>query len=445
MPEPTLRRRPLHTRILAGLILGATCGSLANILIARHPEFQETFYWTVSTFIEPVGQIFLRMLFMIVVPLVFASLTLGVAALGNFGRLGRIGLMTFTYFIIFTALAATLGLTLVNFLKPGAQMDPATREELLAAYTRDGEVATPARPSFGIDNFVQIVPRNPVEAAARGDMLAVIFFSLITGIALSRVPKEHAEPLLKLLQGVGKVVEVVIDFAMRLAPYGVFALIFSVTSRFGWDFLRQLLFYVVVALVGMVIFEFVVYGVLIKLLAKRSPLDFFRRIRVVMITAFSTSSSAATLPTTMKTAQNELGVPPHIAGFVLPLGATMNMNGTSLFEGMTVMFLAQVWGINLGIGDQILVMVLCVLTAIGTAGIPGGSIPLLVLILQTLGIPAEGIALILGIDRILDMSRTVVNVTGDLTAAAAITRFERTQAPSTLSPDLSPEDAGTRA
>ncbi|HXK62215.1 MAG TPA: dicarboxylate/amino acid:cation symporter [Acidobacteriota bacterium] len=415
-------KKALHTRILIGLLAGGSVGTSLNLLVADWPEVQRRFEFVLGTFVEPLGQVFLRMLFMIVVPLVFTSLALGVASLGDLSRLGRIGARTLLCFLFFTCCATTLGLVLVDVAKPGVRLDPSVREELIATYGK--EVAAVSGPAFGVENLVQIIPRNPIEAASRGDMLAVIFVALICGVALTRLSIEDARPVTAVLRGIGRITEVVIDFAMRLAPYGVFALILNVTGRFGWGILKQLLFYVIVALVGMILFQFGFYAVIVKFLSGISPRDFFRKIRSVMITAFSTSSSSATLPTSMRVAETELNVPEEISGFVLPLGATMNMNGTALFEGVTVMFLAQVWGIHLGVLEQILVMFLAVLTAIGTAGVPGGSIPLIVMILQTFGIPAEGIGLILGVDRILDMSRTVLNVTGDITTATIITRLE---------------------
>jgi len=417
------QRKALHTRILIGLISGGFVGTGLNLLLAGYPTYQQKFEFILRTFAEPVGQIFLRMLFMIVVPLVFTSLALGVASLGDLKRLGRIGGRTLLYFFLLTAAGATLGLILVDVAEPGLRLDPAIRENLIATYGK--QAAASSGPKFGVDNLVQIVPRNPLDAAARGDMLALIFVALICGIAMTRISPDDSGPVAALLRGIGRITEVVIDLAMKLAPYGVFALILNVTGRFGWGILKQLLYFFIVALVGMILFQFGVYSLSVKLLSGISPLQFFRKIRVVMITAFSTSSSNATLPTSMRVAEQELNVPGEIAGFVLPLGATMNMNGTALFEGVTVMFLAQVWGIHLGFWDQVLVMFLAMLTAVGTAGVPGGSIPLLVMILQTFGIPAEGIGLILGVDRILDMSRTVLNVTGDITAATFITRLER--------------------
>jgi len=277
--------------------------------------------------------------------------------------------------------------------------------------------------SFDINLLVNIVPRNPLKAAVNGDMLAVIFFALVLGAALARMSREKAEPLVKVLESLGEAMVTIIDLVMKVAPLGVFCLIFSVMARFGYELLFNLMKYVLTVLGAMLIFQVLGYGVILKLLARRAPLDFLKRIRIVMVTAFSTSSSNATLPTTIQTAEQELGISPQVAGFVLPLGATMNMNGTALFEGATVLFLAQVFGVDLSLGQQLVVVLMSVVTAIGVAGIPGGSLPLLMMVLGMVGVPPEGIALILGVDRLLDMSRTVLNVTGDLVTATLVERF----------------------
>jgi DAACS family dicarboxylate/amino acid:cation (Na+ or H+) symporter len=320
-----------------------------------------------------------------------------------------------------------VGLTLVNLIRPGDALDPAVRIQLLAEYAAQaGEtVAASQQGLFGIHTFVNIVPRNPVAAAANGDMLGLIFFSLMFGIALALLAKDVAAPVLRLLEGINHAVMVIIGFAMRLAPLGVAALIFSVTARFGFDVLQSLGLYVITVLAALTIHQFGVIGVLAKVVVGINPRSFFSRARALMVTAFSTSSSNATLPTTIRTAEEEFGVPREVAGFVLPLGATMNMNGSAMFEGMTVLFLAQVFGISLDLGTQVIVVVLSVITAIGVAGVPGGSIPLLVMVMAMVGIPGEGIALILGVDRILDMARTVPNVTGDLLTSLIVARSER--------------------
>jgi DAACS family dicarboxylate/amino acid:cation (Na+ or H+) symporter len=319
-----------------------------------------------------------------------------------------------------------VGLLLVNVIRPGEGLDPEVRTRLLGEYSAQAgeKVAAATEARFGISTFVNIVPRNPVQAAASGDMLGLIFFSLVFGIALTLVREERRQPVVRLLEGVGEAVMVMIGFAMKLAPLGVTCLLFGVTAKFGFGVLQSLALYVVAVLAGLALHQFVVIGTLAKILTGFGPRAFFGRCRALMITAFSTSSSNATLPTTIRTAEENFGVPPQVAGFVLPLGATMNMNGTALFEGMTVLFLAQVFGISLDLVTQGIVVVLAVITAIGVAGVPGGSIPLLVMVLGMVGVPPEGIALVLGVDRLLDMSRTVPNVTGDLLTSIWVARSE---------------------
>jgi DAACS family dicarboxylate/amino acid:cation (Na+ or H+) symporter len=410
----------LHTKILLGLVLGAVFGIVGKLIFPDGPQL----LWIADNIANPVGQVFLRMLFMIVIPLIFASVTMGVASLGDLGKIGRIGGKAMGFFLITTGIAATIGLTLMNLLGPGRQLDPDLRAQLLAEYGGEATTRVSNAGVFGVDTFVNIVPRNIVDAMAGNDMLAVIFFSLMFGIALTQIPSEKAQPVMAVLDGTVEVVSKIIDFAMRIAPYGVFGLIFSVVVRFGTDVLQSLLFYVVTVLIGLVLHLTGVIGTLAVVLARVPYRTFFRKCRALMVTAFSTSSSNASLPTNIRTAEDEFGVPKEIASFVLPLGATMNMNGTALFEGMTVLFLAQVFGLGLSIGTQIVVVILCIITAVGAAGVPGGSIPLMAMILTTVGIPAEGIALILGVDRILDMSRTVPNVMGDQLTSLVIARSE---------------------
>ena len=433
--QPGRRGVPLYTKIFVGLAVGLVAGVAANAL--AHDSAWLAF--VVDNVAQPVGQIFLRMLFMVVVPLVFTSITLGVAGLSDPERIGRIGGKAFLVFIMTTAIAVVVGLSIVNLVRPGHALDPEMQAALLAEYAPDAAARKSAAEGtgFGVQTLVNIVPRNPVDSAARGDMLGLIFFSLVFGFALTRLPERLSKPVVQVVEGLGEAVSVMIGFAMKLAPVGVAALIFSVTSRFGLDILRSLGLFVAVVLGALLIHQFGVLALLVRFLGGMSPLQFFRRIRAPMLTAFSTSSSSATLPTTIRTAQEELGVPKEIAGFVLPLGATMNMNGTALFEGMTVLFLAQVFGIELSLGSQVVVVLMSVITAIGVAGVPGGSIPLLVMVMEMVGVPGEGIALILGVDRILDMCRTVPNVTGDLFTSLVITRSEK------LAPALAPITADT--
>jgi DAACS family dicarboxylate/amino acid:cation (Na+ or H+) symporter len=420
--QPGRRGMQLHTKILLGLALGAIAGVTANFLW----QGNETLGWLITNVTDPVGQVFLRLLFMVVVPLVFTSLVLGVAQLGDLTKVGRIGAKTIAFFLLTTSFAVVIGLALVNTIRPGDALDPAVRTALMAQFSTEAseKAATAATNGFGVQTFVNIIPRNPVDAAAKGEMLALIFFALIFGVALTRIPADASRPVLRVLEGISYAVTVIIGFAMKVAPFGVAALIFGVTARFGFGVLQSLGTYVVVVLVGLALHLFIVIPTLSGVLARVSPLEFLRRTRTLMVTAFSTSSSNATLPTTIRTAQHEFGVPREIAGFVMPLGATMNMNGTALFEGITVLFLAQVFGVGLGLQQQLVVVAMSVITALGAAGVPGGSIPLLVLVLEMVGVPGAGIALILGVDRILDMSRTVPNVCGDLLTSMVVARSE---------------------
>jgi len=411
----------LHTKIMLGLALGAAAGVSANAFAADAGWVR----WTADNLAQPVGQIFLRMLLMTVVPLVFASLTLGVAGIGDIRHVGRLGAKTMGYFLLSTGIAVVIGLTLVNMINPGSSLDPATRASLLADYGSQAQGILERPASFGLQTFINIVPRNPVGSAADMDMLGVIFFSVVFGAALTVIPTEKAQPMLRVIDALGDVVIKIIDFAMRLAPYGVFGLVFVVTSRFGFHVLEALGRYVLVVVVGLLIHAVIAQSLLVKFLGGWRPLEFWKRVRPVIVTAFSTSSSAATLPTSIAVAEHDLEIEPKVAGFVLPLGATMNMNGTALYEGMTVLFLATVFGIHLSLGSQVVVVLLSVLTAIGAAGVPGGSLPLMIVVMGAVGVPAEGIAIILGVDRLLDMCRTTINVTGDLTAAAFVARTER--------------------
>jgi DAACS family dicarboxylate/amino acid:cation (Na+ or H+) symporter len=403
-------------------VLGAVTGGLCNAFFAG----QSWLAFVSDNIMFPAGQIFLRMLFMTVVPIVFTSIALGVAGIGDMKTLGRLGGRTFGYFALSTLIAATIGLTLVNTIQPGAGLPEETRTELMEKFAGGAEgMAAKGPPDFGVSTFVNIVPRNPVAAAADMDMLALIFFALVFGAALTAIPEERARPVIHVLEGIGDAIIAIINWAMKLAPYGVFGLIFVITSQFGWGILAQLGMYVFVVLLGLIIHATVGISGLVRIFGKMNPVTYWRSIGAPFITAFSTSSSMATLPTSIATAEDRLDVQPKIAGFVLPLGATMNMNGTSLFEGVTVLFLAQVFGVDLSIGSQIIVVILAVLTAIGAAGVPGGSLPLMMLVMATVGVPPEGIAIILGVDRILDMSRTTLNVCGDISASVYVDRVDR--------------------
>ncbi len=419
----------LHTKILLGLLAGLAAGITTNLTVGVD---NATVGWINTYIAGPIGQIFLRMLFMIVIPLVFASIALGVFGLGDIRKVGRIGGKTLAYFFGTTVLAATLGLIVVNIMQPWEQVTPETRVELMdrfssAAAGRVEQAETTAK--FGPETFVNIVPRNPIDSAARTDMLGIIFFGLMFGAALTLLPAARAKPMVDVLEALSDVVVKIIDFAMMLAPYGVACLIFTVSSEFGIPLLIAVAAFVITVLIALALHVLITVSAIVRFAIGMSPVVFFSRIKAVMVTAFSTSSSSATLPTSLKVAETQLGVPRQIGGFVLPLGATMCMNGTSIFEGITVIFLAQIFGIELTILQMGVVMVLAVVTAIGAAGVPGGSIPLLVGILVMFGVPGEAIAIVLGVDRLLDMSRTTVNVITDLTATCIIAKAEGVWSP----------------
>lgn len=413
----------LHTKILLALLVGGTAGIVANLQFGGDHRGVE---WVNEYIAGPAGQIFLRLLFMIVMPLVFSSIALGVAGLGDLRKVGRVGGKAIGYFFATTFFAATFGLVMVNIIDPGSAVPEEVKVELMATYADDAasKVEAQATGGFGINTFVNIVTRNPVKSAADGDMLGIIFFGLMFGAALTQIPTSRSEPMIKWLEAVNDVVIVIVGMAMKLAPYGVAGLIFGVTSRFGFALLKPLGGYVFVVMTALLLHMFVNLSLVIRFVMKLSPIVFYSRVKGALVTAFSTSSSSATLPAALRAAQDNLGIPPKIAGFVLPLGSTMCMNGTSIFEGITVIFLCQVFGVDLTIGMMVIVVIMSVITAIGAAGVPGGSIPLLVGILAIMGVPGEAIAIVLGVDRILDMTRTVTNVASDLSATVFVAKSE---------------------
>lgn len=412
---------PLHTRMLIGFVAGASLGLLANVFFADASWLDATVRYVA----DPVGQVFLRLLFMLVVPLVFSALVLGVVEIGDPRSLGRIGGKTLAYILVVTAAAVTIGLICVNLLQPGRGLPPEVGQALLAETSqRAAEIAGKREAVSGIDLLINIVPRNPVASAANGDLIGVMFFSLMFGIAAAVLRTEGTRSFVGAVQGVYDICLKLIGWVIALAPYAVAALLFSITAKLGFDVLVQLARYVGTVVLALAIHFFVVFPLLVKFVGGMSPLAFFRAAQPAVLTAFSTSSSSATLPTTLKVAEENLGVPRRVGRFVCTLGATANMNGTALFEGVTVLFLAQFFGVDLSLVQQVTILVLCILGAIGAAGVPGGSLPVIATILVMFGIPPEGIGLILGVDRFLDMCRTCVNVTGDLVGAVVIGKGE---------------------
>jgi Na+/H+-dicarboxylate symporter len=400
----------LHTKILIGLILGAISG----------PALGD---WAVQ--MEPFGQAFIRLLIMIVIPLVMASLIIGTASLGDLKKLGRIGIKTVGYYLVATALAVALGLVVASALSPGAGLDPDVQADLMSAYAgTNQEQLSAMQEAPGLQDILfNIIPRNPFASMANMDMLQIIFFALFFGIALTVLTEAKREPVIGVLESVNDAMVVMVEMIMKVAYWGVFILIAAVAGRFGYSVLLSLLQYVLVAIGTMVLFTITFYPITLRL-SGMGPIFFFKRFYEVIVTAFSTSSSNAALPINLKVTEEDLGVSRGVASFVLPLGATVNMNGTGIYHGVSTMFIAQVYGIDLGITGLVTVVITATLASIGAAGVPGIGFITLTIVLQALGIPLEGLAMILGVERILDMTRTAVNVTGDSAASIWVAHTE---------------------
>ncbi len=422
-PAAQRERLPLHWKMAIGFIAGLVVGLVAHYAGGADAGWVRGLTEWVT---EPVGTLFLRLIFMLVLPLLFSALVVGVAEMGDVRALGRIGWRTLGYTVLVSGIAVALGLALVNWLQPGAGVDQATAQQLLSegAERAQAIVSGSRDQPQGLNMLLSIVPDNVVGAAAGNAILAVMFFALMLGIGLVLTDSPGTRTLLRGIQGLFEVSMVLIGLVIRLAPYAVFCFMFNLAALFGWDLLARLGAYVGVVLLALAIHMFVVYSLALRFLARRSPLHFFRGIQEAMVMAFSTASSNATLPTALHVAETELKLPSKVSRFVLTVGATANQNGTALFEGVTVLFLAQFFGVELTLVHQATVMFVCILGGIGTAGVPAGSLPVVALICGMVGVPPEGIGLILGVDRLLDMCRTTINVTGDLMIASVVSRGE---------------------
>ncbi len=414
---------PLHWKMLIGFLAGLALG-----LVAHHGGGADVGWvqWLTTYVTQPAGTLFLRLIFMLVIPLLFSALIIGVAEMGDVRSLGRVGWKTLGYTIVASGVAVALGLVLVNWLQPGAGVDPAAAQAMLAQGTDRAKdiVGTTASQPKGLDMLLAIVPDNVVKAAAENTILAVMFFALMLGIGLVLTRTPATETLLRGIQGLFDVSMTLIGLVIRLAPYAVFCFMFNLAALFGWDLLRSLGAYVGVVVLALALHMVVVYSLMLKFLGGWSPLTFFKGSQEAMVMAFSTASSNATLPVSLRVAEEKLHLPKKISRFVLTVGATANQNGTALFEGVTVLFLAQFFGVDLSLTQQVTVMFVCILGGIGTAGVPAGSLPVVALICGMVGVPPEGIGLILGVDRFLDMCRTTLNVTGDLMLAAVVSKGE---------------------
>jgi DAACS family dicarboxylate/amino acid:cation (Na+ or H+) symporter len=421
---PTRKRMALHTKIAIGFIAGIVAGLVVHATGASEAAWVQGFTAYVTT---PVSKVFLSLIFMLIVPLLFSALVVGIAEMGDVRALGRIGWKTLAWTIVLSAIAVLLGLVLVNWLKPGAGVDPALAQQLLADNADRAKeiVASVGEQPRGIDMLLSIVPDNVVAAASsNGTILSLMFFAVMFGVGLVLTPSPHTDVLKRAIEGLLEISMTLIGLVIRLAPYAVFCFMFNLAAIFGFDLLVRLGAYVGVVVLALALHQFVSYSLVLKLIAGKSPLAFFRGAQEAMVMAFSTASSNATLPTALRVAEEELGLPRRIARFVLTVGATANQNGTALFEGVTVLFLAQFFGVDLSLGQQAMVMVVCILGGIGTAGVPSGSLPVVALICAMVGVDPVGIGMILGVNHFLDMCRTTLNVTGDLTLATLVAAGE---------------------
>jgi DAACS family dicarboxylate/amino acid:cation (Na+ or H+) symporter len=412
----------LQWQMLIGFLVGLVAGIIANAT-AGDAAWVE---WVSIYVTGPIGQIFLRLIFMLVIPLLVSALIVGISEMGDIRALKRVGFKTLAFTVLVSGIAVVLALAVTNIFQPGAGVDQAQAQEMLgnarqgAGAILSGQADKPT----GIDSVLAIIPSNIITAMSTSDILAVMVFSLIFGIGLLLTTTPQADALQKVIEGIFHVSMRLMTLIIRLAPIAIACFMFNLTSLFGWSLLVKLGAYVGVVLLALCVHMFVTYPLLLKFLGGVSPLWFFRQSQEAMVMAFSTASSNATLPTAMRVAEENLGLPRRVARFVLTIGATANQNGTAIFEGVTVLFLAQFFGVDLSLGQQAMVLFICILGGIGTAGVPAGSLPVVALILGLVGVPPEGIGLVLGVDRFLDMCRTTLNVTGDLTCATVVSRGE---------------------
>jgi DAACS family dicarboxylate/amino acid:cation (Na+ or H+) symporter len=425
----------LANRILIGLGIGAAAGAATLLAGTLYPDLLAAARKFATLVLDPLGQVFLRMLFFVVIPLVFASLASGVAQLERLGQLGPLATRTFVLFFLNMAIAVALGMIMMNVVAPGETLEPEARTRLLEEYGGAAQQhieRRAAQPDVTPMTVVEMfMPRNLFGAFvgsdrnALGDVLPLILFAILVGAAATKLAGEKRDRFRAGLGTINDLMTGIVHFALSIAPYAVPAMIYSVIVKIGWDIVIALGVFVAGCVAVMLIHLFGTMSMWLRLLAKRNPLQTWKLLRPVLVTAFSTSSSAATLPTALAAAREDLGVKAPVAGFVLPLGTTMNMAGTALYEGCVVLFVAQVFGIELGFAQQITLLLLAVLSAVAVAAIPGGSLPLIAGLLASFGIPPEGIGIILGVDRILDMTRTMVNVGSDVVTTTVVDRYTR--------------------
>ncbi len=414
----TLIKTRLWLKVLIALVLGVVFGFLLGPTVGL---FSPELSVTITEWIALPGYVFLSLIQMIVIPLIFASIIKGMASCESFSQLKKTGLTIVIYFVITTIIAITIGVVLANTLNPGqyvgedALTQMSSSEEILPAQEMPTAEKIP-------EMIIELFPTNVLGSILRGEMLPIIIFTIIFGIALINLKKKQSKPLLEVLGSLQDVCIMIVKYAMILAPIAVFGLMTKVTSQFGLATLAGLGVYILCVVLGLLLL-IVFYMMIVGMFLRKNPIVFLRKIRDVQLLAFSTSSSAVVMPLSIKTAEEELKIKPSVAQFIIPIGATINMDGTALYQAIATIFLAQVFGINIGLSALLLLIVTIVGASIGTPGTPGVGIVILSMALTTVGVPLTGIALILGVDRLLDMLRTTVNVTGDLTAAMFIDKF----------------------
>lgn len=417
--------KKLHWQIIIGLILGLIWGLVSSV--TGFNEFT-------SEYVRPLGTIFITLLKLIAIPLVLASLVVGVTNLNDTTKLSRMGGKTIALYMVTTVLAIVIGLSVVNIIQPGKTLPEETRSTLMESYRGNlaDRGAEQLEPEGLMDFIVRIVPPNAIESFSdNSNMLQVVFIAVLLGIGLINIPLQKGQALIEVFDSLNEVVIKIVDLIMKVAPYGVFALMASVIVDLAGDdinrafqLLMALGWYSVTLLLGLFLHVVLVYTSLFKIFSKMSIFDFFKAIRPAILLGFSTSSSSATLPVTLERVKKNVGVDEEVASFVLPIGATINMDGTSLYQAVAAVFIAQALGMDLTFAQQLTIVLTATLASIGTAGVPGAGVIMLVIVLQAIQVPVEGIALILGVDRILDMFRTIVNVTGDAAIAVAVAHTE---------------------
>ncbi|OGO79205.1 MAG: sodium:dicarboxylate symporter [Clostridiales bacterium GWB2_37_7] len=398
----------LANKVLFGLIAGIGFGIIAHAFLTA--GFNDL---VVKWVLNPVGNVFLRGIKLIVVPLVLCSLISGAASIGDIKKLGRVGGKIISYYMLTTALAVTIALIFANLVNPGIGLNMPLPTEYKAAEA-----------PFVMDIFVNMIPTNPLESLVKGDMLQIIVFAILFGVSITLIG-ERAKPLLNIVNQANEVMIKIIGIVMLTAPYGVFALISKVLIAQGLEVLLPLLKYAFTILFVLLLQILLVYGGALKILGKVNPIKFFKKFWTVMVVAFSTSSSNATIPVNLNVCQTKLGIPESISSFTIPLGATINMDGTAIMQGVAAVFIAQLFGVDLSFQQQIMIILTATLASIGTAGVPGAGIVMLAMVLQQIGIPLEGIAIVLSVDRIIDMCRTVVNITGDAVGTVIVSNSEK--------------------